>query len=218
MAAPPPGAPLRILLVDDHAVVRRGLRQILADELPAAEFGEAGGTSEALERVAGADWDVVILDLSMPGRGGLEALKEIRLRKPRLPVLVLSMHSEDQYAIRALRAGAAGYLTKVSAPEALVEAVREVYEGGRYVSATVAERLTAYQEKDEGRLPHEVLSNREFQVMRMLALGRTTKEIGFELSLSEKTISTYRTRVLEKMRMRSNAELTRYAVRAGLVD
>jgi two-component system invasion response regulator UvrY len=213
-----PAPPLRILMVDDHAVVRRGLRQILADDLPGAEFGEAGDAAEALARVTALEWDVVILDLSMPGRSGLEVIREICAQRPKLPILVLSMHSEDQYAIRALRAGAAGYLTKESAPEALVEAVRTVHDGGRYVSAALAERLAAKGGVDDGRPPHEALSDREFQVMRMIAAGRTVKEIGFDLGLSEKTISTYRTRILEKMRMRTNAEVTRYAVRAGLVE
>jgi len=209
---------MRILLVDDHAVVRRGIRQILADDLPASDFGEAGSTQEALERLAEADWDVIILDISMPGRSGLEALKDIRALRPHLPILVLSMHSEDQYAIRAFRAGASGYLTKESAPATLVEAVRKVEAGGRYVSATMAEKLAANLTMDEGRPPHESLSDREFQVLRMIAAGKSVKEIGFDLHLSEKTISTYRTRLLEKMNMRCNAELTRYAVHAGLVE
>lgn len=209
---------MRILLVDDHAVVRRGIRQILADDLPAAQFGEAGGTDEALQRIGETDWDIVILDISMPGRGGLDALKDIRALKPSLPILVLSMHSEDQYAIRAFRAGASGYLTKESAPAALVEAVRKVEGGGRYLSTAVADKLAAIRPIDDGRSLHESLSDREFQVLRMIAAGKTVKEIGFELHLSEKTISTYRTRLLEKMRMKSNAELTRYAVSAGLVE
>ncbi|MBI5478317.1 MAG: response regulator transcription factor [Deltaproteobacteria bacterium] len=206
---------MRILLVDDHAVVRRGIRQILADDLSAAEFGEADGTNEALRRVGEADWDIVILDISMPGRGGLDALKDIRGLRPRLPILVLSMHSEDQYAFRA---GASGYLTKESPPAALVEAVRRVASGGCHMSAAVADKLAADRPTDDSRPLHESLSDREFQVLRMIAAGKTVKEIGFELHLSEKTISTYRTRVLEKMKMRSNAELTRYAVSAGLVE
>jgi two-component system invasion response regulator UvrY len=209
---------MRILLVDDHAVVRRGIRQILADDLPAADFGEAGSTEEALQRIGEAEWDIVILDISMPGRGGLDALKDIRGQKARLPILVLSMHSEDQYAIRALRAGASGYLTKETAPAALVDAVRTVASGGRSMSATVAAKLAAAPPVDDGRPLHETLSDREFQVLRMIAAGKTVKEIGFELQLSEKTISTYRTRLLEKMRMKSNAELTRYAVETGLVE
>lgn len=209
---------MKILLVDDHAVVRRGISQFLADDLPAAEFGEAASTEEALRRITEAAWDLVILDISMPGRGGLDTLKDIRALRPRLPVLVLSMHSEDQYAIRAFRAGASGYLTKDSAPSALVDAVRTVASGGRALSAAVAAKLEAARPAEEARPLHESLSDREFQVLRMIAAGRTTKEIAFELQLSEKTISTHRTRVLEKMKMRSNSELTRYALGAGLVE
>jgi DNA-binding NarL/FixJ family response regulator len=209
---------MRILLVDDHAVVRRGIRQILADDLPDSAFGEAGGTDEALQRIAESDWDIVVLDISMPGRGGLDALKEIRTLEPHLPILVLSMHSEDQYAIRAMRAGANGYLTKESPPAALVQAVRTVAAGGRSVSAAVAAKLAAAPPVDDGRPLHEALSDREFQVLRMIAAGKTVKEIGFELQLSEKTISTYRTRLLEKMKMTSNADLTRYAMSTGLLE
>jgi two-component system, NarL family, invasion response regulator UvrY len=209
---------MKILLVDDHAVVRRGIRQILEDDLPAAEFGEAASTDEALRRIAEARWDIVILDISMPGRGGLDALKDIRGLEPRLPVLVLSMHSEDQYAIRAFRAGASGYLTKDSAPAALVEAVRTVAGGGRAVSDAVAAKLEATRPAEEGRPLHQSLSDREFQVLRMIAAGRTSKEIAFELQISEKTISSHRARILEKMRMKSTAELTRYALSAGLLE
>jgi two-component system, NarL family, invasion response regulator UvrY len=209
---------MKILLVDDHAVVRRGIRQILEDDLRTADFGEAANTDEALARIAERDWDIVVLDISMPGRGGLDTLKDIRALKPGLPVLVLSMHAEEQYAVRAHRAGANGYLTKDSAPAALVEAVRTVAGGGRSWSSAVAEKLEATRPAEESRPLHESLSDREFQVLRMIAAGKAVKEIAFELQLSEKTIATHRTRILEKMGMKSSAELTRYALSAGLVE
>lgn len=208
----------RVLLVDDHAVLRRGVRQLLAEDFPDAEFGEAGSGPTALEMVRDQSWDLVILDLSMPGRDGLDVLKEVRALTSGLPVLVLSMHGEEQYAIRALRAGAVGYVTKESAPEELTRAVRKALEGGRYVSPTMAERLAVAVLESGSRPPHEALSDRELQVLLLLARGRSVKEIGVALALSEKTISTYRTRILDKMDMRSNAELMRYALRLGLVE
>ncbi|HYU16245.1 MAG TPA: response regulator transcription factor [Candidatus Acidoferrum sp.] len=208
----------RILLVDDHAVLRRGVRQLLAEDLPDADFGEAPSGSAALEMVRAQTWNLVILDLSMPGRDGLDVLKEARALSPGLPILVLSMHGEEQYAIRALRAGAAGYVTKESAPEELTRAVRKALDGGRYVSPAMAERLAAAVQGSGMRAPHEALSDRELQVFVLLAQGTSVKEIGVALALSEKTISTYRTRILDKMNMRSNAELMRYALRVGLVE
>lgn len=214
----PPFPP--ILLVDDHAVVRRGLRELLGEEFPSAEFGEAASGPEALAQIARRDWGLVILDLSLPGRDGLEILKEARALRPGVPVMVLSVHGEDQYAIRALRAGAAGYVTKETAPEDLTAAVRKVLQGGKYVSPRLAEKMVAALAIRDGttQLPHEGLSDRELQVLRMLAVGKSVKEIGAELALSEKTISTYRARIIAKMNMRSNAELMRYALRAGLVE
>jgi two-component system invasion response regulator UvrY len=209
-----------ILLVDDHAVVRRGLRELLGDEFPRAEFGEAASGAEALAQIAKRPWGLVILDVSLPGRDGLEILKEALALRPGVPIMMLSVHGEDQYAIRALRAGAAGYVTKETAPEDLTAAVRKVLQGGKYVSPRLAEKMvTALAARDGGtQLLHEGLSDRELQVLRMLAVGKSVKEIGAELALSEKTISTYRTRIIGKMKMRSNAELMRYALRAGLVD
>ena len=206
------------LLVDDHALLRRGLRELLGEEFPGAVFEEAASGSEALDQVNHHALSLVILDLTIPGRDGLEVLKELREHHPRLPVLVLSVHAEEQYAIRALRAGAVGYITKESAPEELCKAVRKVLDGGRYVSSSLAEKLAANLSTRDGRPLHESLSDRELQVLRMLAFGQSVKEIGVSLSLSEKTISTYRTRLLEKMTMKSNADLMRYALRAGLVD
>ena len=209
---------MRVLIVDDHAVVRRGSRELLAEAFPEAEFEEAETGEHAIGMVERMALDLVILDISMPRRGGLDALKEIEARKPGLPVLVLSHHAEEQYAIRALRAGARGYVTKDSAPEELIRAAQKALEGGKYVSSALAERLADSLSSDASKPLHESLSDRELQVLCMLAMGQAVKEIGRELSLSEKTVSTYRTRVLEKMKMTTNAELMRYALRVGLVD
>lgn len=199
-------------------MVRQGLKQILADEYRRAVFGEAGTAQEAIERVWAEDWDVVVLDVTMPGRSGLEVLKEIRKSRPHLPVLVLSMHPEDQFAVRVLKSGAAGYMTKESAPEELVGAIRKVLNGGRYVSAALAEKMASYLTIDLQRAPHELLSNREFLVLRLLASGKTVSQVAEVLTLSVKTISTYRARILEKMAMHSNAELTHYAIQNRLVE
>jgi len=201
---------MRMLIVDDHAVVRRGASELLAESFADVEIAEAATGEQALELVAEAPVDLVILDLSMPGKGGLATLKELRAAYPRLPIVVLSAHSEDQYALRALKSGAAGYVTKDLALEELVVAARAVLAGDRYLGKT----LTGVDRPP----PHAALSEREFQVLRLLALGKSVKDIGGELDLSEKTISTYRTRILAKMAMHSNAELMRYALRAGLVD
>lgn len=209
---------MRILLVDDHAIVREGLRRILADSFPGAEFGEAATVPEALRLVRSSVWDVVLLDISMPGRGGMEALKEVHALFPRLPVLMMTMYAEDQYALRAFRAGASGYLNKGSDPEALPAAIRKVMAGGRYVSPALAEHFATMLPITSGRPPHELLSDRELQVVQLLAGGLTVKEIGARLFLSEKTVSTYRTRILEKMGMRTNAEVMRYAMDAKLVS
>jgi DNA-binding NarL/FixJ family response regulator len=202
----------RVLLVDDHAVVRQGLKQVLAESLPEATFGDAANADEALRMVRTASWDIVILDISLPGKSGLETLKELRAGHPKLPVLVLSMHPEEQFAIRVLRAGAAGYLTKRTAARELVAAVRKVLAGGRYVSASLAERLAARVQAGWTQAPHETLSDREYQVFRMLAMGKTVKQIGKELDLRPQTVSTHRTHILEKMGMQSNAELIQYAI------
>jgi len=209
---------VRFLVVDDHAVVRRGVRELLAEEFPDCEVVEAATGEDAVRTFAEGSWDLVVLDLAMPGRGGLDALKGIQHQRPQVPVLVLSAHAEDQYAIRALRAGARGYVTKQSASDELVLAARKLLAGTPYVSASLAEHLASLLTRTPERPPHETLSDREMQVFRMLAVGKSVKEIGAELALSDKTISTYRARVLEKMNLRSNAELMRYALRSGLVD
>jgi two-component system invasion response regulator UvrY len=208
---------MKILLADDHAVVRHGLKQILTDEFKRATFGEARNAQEALDLVWKQDWDVVVLDITMPGRSGLDALREIKKSKPRLPVLVLSMHPENQFAMRVLKTGASGYMTKESAPDELVGAVKKVLAGGRYVSAALGETLAASLSTSQ-RAPQEKLSDREFQVLRLIASGKMATEIAKELSLSVKTISTYRTRILEKMGMKNNAELMHYAIQHRLVE
>lgn len=209
---------MRVLIVDDHPVVRRGVRELLDDEFPGAAFVELDSGEAAVAKVEDEVFDVALLDLSMPGRGGLDALKEIRTRRPRLPVLVHSHHSEHQYAIRAIRAGARGYVTKDTAPDELVRAVREVIAGRRYMTPGVAAQIASAISSDPDKEPHDILSDRELQVLRMMALGKTVRDIARELGLSDKTISTYRTRVLEKLELRTTADLMRYAIKAKLVD
>jgi len=209
---------MKILIVDDHMLVRQGLKQIIADEFPQATFGEAGTAAEALKCVHAKKWDVVLLDLTLPGRGGLDILGEMKMIQARLPVLVLSMHPEAEFAVRVLKAGAAGYLTKQSAAEELLSAITKVVAGGRYITASLAEKLADDLARGTTQIPHEELSDREFQTMRMLAEGKTVKEIGAALDLSGKTVSTYRARVLEKLRLKSTVELARYAVEHGLVE
>jgi len=209
---------IKALIADDHAVVRQGLRQILQETSDMQVTGEAATGPEALDRARGDSYDVVVLDITMPGRSGFEVLKELRIDRPELPVLVLSMHAEEQFAVRLLKAGAAGYLNKESAPEELVKAIRKVVAGGRYVSPTLAEKLAFEIDAGSDKLAHETLSDREFQVMRMMASGKTVKEIAAELSLSVKTISTYRARILAKMNLHTNAELIHYAITNQLVE
>ena len=209
---------MRILITEDHAVVREGVKLILADHFKKAVFGEARNATEALARVWKEKWDVVLLDITMPGRSGLEVLKEIKRSRPRLPVLILSMHPEDQFAVRLLKAGAAGYLTKESAGEELVGAIKKVVGGGRYISPSLAERMASYLTIDVQKAPHERLSDREFLILRMIGSGRQVSQIAKELSLSVSTVSTYRARILEKMDMKNNAELTHYALQKRLVE
>jgi two-component system, NarL family, invasion response regulator UvrY len=209
---------INVVVIDDHAVVREGLKRIISENPGIAVSGEAGDGFEAMKVVKTSPCDVVLLDISMPNRNGLDLLKQLHAESPRLPVLVLSMHAEDQYAIRVLRAGAAGYLTKESAPEKLVQAIRKVVRGGKYVSQTLAEKLVFDLDNESDRAPHEILSDREFQVLCMIASGKTVGDIAEELGLSVKTISTYRVRILEKLQMKNNAEITRYAIKQGLVD
>lgn len=208
----------KILIIDDHEIVRNGLKKILNEHPDERTFGEASTASEALRLVAEQDWDVVVLDLTLGDRSGLEVLRELKQLRPRLPVLILSMHSEEQYARRMFKAGAAGYITKDSPRAELLKAINKVAEGGRYISDALAEALVIGLERGSDRPPHELLSDREFEVMRLIASGKTVGEIAVLLSLSDKTISTYRARILEKMGMKTNAELTHYAIQNKLVE
>lgn len=208
----------RILLADDHALLRSGLRRILEEAFPGAQVGEAGTADEVLAALPDGAWDLLILDISMPGRSGLDILPELKALQPALPILVLSMFGEQQFAIRALKAGASAYLTKERAPEELIQAARTVLGGRRYIGASLAEALASHVSSDREVAPHERLSAREFEVLRLIAAARTPGEIAEELGLSVKTVSTYRARILEKMRLSTNAELMQYALRHGLVE
>ena len=207
---------MKVLIADDHAIVRRGLRHILAEEFSRLEVGEARNAQEALRLARERAWDIILLDISMPGRSGVEVLKELKQVCPKTPVLILTGHPEEQYAIRVLRAGAAGYMNKETTPDHLIAAVRKVRGGGRYISPALAELLAVSLGGDSARMPHEDLSDREYQVLCMIASGKTVGQIADELALSVKTISTYRARVLEKMGMKTSAELTHYAIRNNL--
>jgi len=209
---------IKILIADDHPIVRKGLKQILSEEIDIGEVGEAQNSQEVLDLVQKQDWDIVVVDITMPGRGGIDVLKELKQLRPKLPVLILSMHPEDQYAVRSLKAGAAGYLTKGSAQEELIKAIRKILQGGKYVSSTLAEKLAFDLEREPEKPLHETLSDREYQVMLMIASGKTISQIAEEMLLSVKTISTYRTRLLEKMKMATNAEITHYAIKNKLVE
>lgn len=210
---------IRLLIADDHPVVRQGLRRIVADHPGLEVVGEAVNGDEVLASLPRVPADVILLDVAMPGPGFLQVLERLKADHPSVAVLVLSVHPEDQYAVRALRAGAAGYLTKDHSPEQLVEAIRKVYRGGKYVSPQLAERLAADLAAPGGKqLRHEALSHREYEVLCLLGSGRTVKEISSELRLSPKTVSTYRTRVLEKMQVVTNADLVRYAAQHGLIQ
>jgi len=208
---------IKILVADDHAIVREGLKQILVETSDIIVAGEASDGNQALNQVRKGDYDLVLLDIAMPGLSGLEVLKQLKSERPDLPVLMLSMYPEEQYAVRTLRAGASGYLTKQSAPDELIAAIRKVCMGGKYVTSSLAENLAFYLEMDSDRPAHELLSDREYQVMLMIGSGKRVKEIADELSLSVKTISTNRSRALRKMGMKTNAEFTYYAIKHDLV-
>lgn len=209
---------MRFLIADDHPVVRRGLREILMEAFPGAEIGQAGSAAEAIQQARLHHWDVVVLDITMPGGSGLDALKNLRAAHPNVPVLILSMHPEDQYAVRALKAGAAGYLTKETASEELVSAVKKALGGQKYVSGLLAQRLAARLAGECERPLHEALSDREYEVMALIASGKAISEIAEQVSLSVKTVSTYRARVLKKMGMKTNADLMRYALDEKLLE
>lgn len=207
---------MKVLIVDDHAIVRAGMKQILAEHPEPIEVLEAGDGNEALRLLRAHDCDVLLLDIALPGKNGIELLGLIKTEWKKLPVLILSMYPEDQYAVRALRAGASGYMTKESAPDELLQAIHKVSTGGRYISPKVAEVLAYELDSLGAKPPHTQLSNREYDVMCRIASGKTVSEIAEEMALSVKTVSTYRTRILEKMKMKHNAELTHYAVKHGL--
>ncbi len=209
---------MRVLIVDDHAVVRQGIKQIISDMDSPVEVGEAGNGSDAVRMLRDGAWDMVLLDINLPGKSGIEVLKQIKGEWKKLPVLMLSMYSEDQYAMRAIRSGASGYMTKETAPDELLNAINKVMRGGRYISAEMAEKLVFEQDEGGDELPHHELSDREYEVLRLIASGNSVSEIADQLALSVKTISTYRSRILEKMKMKHNAELTHYAIKHELVE
>lgn len=209
---------LKVLLADDHAIIRDGLRQILADTDDLVVAGDAANGAEVMQQVRERAWDVLVLDISMPGRSGLELIRLIKEEKPELPILVLSMHHEEQYAVRALQAGAQGYLTKESDSDLLVSAIRRVAKGGVYISDKVAALMVRGIQITDKPQPHRLLSDREFQIFNLLVQGKSLTEIGAELSLSVKTISTHKTHILQKMNLASAADLVRYAVAHNLVD
>jgi two-component system, NarL family, invasion response regulator UvrY len=209
---------MRILIADDHAIVRKGIRQLLMEEYPSAKIEEVGDSESLIAKTNSENWDVVICDLDMPGRSGLEAMQQIRAMRPKLPVLIMSIYPEEQYARRLLKAGAAGYLSKDAATEDLAKAVRQVLQGRKYISPVVAQIIAADMGQDGGDKPsHESLSNREFEIFKLIASGKSVSEIADKLSLSSATISTHRARILAKMNLRTNAELTRYALDNKLI-
>jgi two-component system, NarL family, invasion response regulator UvrY len=207
---------MRILIADDHAVIRKGLAHILLGEFPSAVIVEAIDAEDIIKKTLSGDWDVIICDLSMPGRSGLDVVQHVKQNFPKIPVLILSIHPEEQYAIRAIKTGAAGYLSKDAAPEELVKAVRRVMLGRKYVSSSIADKLADELDQDN-RQPHESLSHREFDVFRLLAAGNSVSEISEKFSLSVTTVSTYRARIMTKMNMKNNADLTRYALDNKLI-
>jgi two-component system, NarL family, invasion response regulator UvrY len=208
---------IRVLIADDHPIVREGFKKIIAANADMVVEDEAESGQAVLNKLQHKKFDIILLDISMPGRNGLEIMKEIKVKWPSLPVLIVSMYPEEQFAVRAFRAGASGYLTKTSAPTELISAIRKITQGGRYISGSLAEKLTYYLYQDAEKLPHEALSDREYQVMLMIASGMTSTDIALELSLSVKTISTYRTNILEKMKMKNSVEMTLYAIQNKLI-
>jgi two-component system invasion response regulator UvrY len=208
---------LKVLIADDHAIVRKGLRQLILEEYPTAHIGEVGDVESLVVQVIKEPWDIVICDISMPGRSGLEALQQIKEIKPTLPVLIMSMHSEDQYAVRVFRAGASGYLSKDAVHQELIGAIRTIQNGRKFITPGIAEKLVGALDSDKKQEPHEQLSNREFDVLKMLAGGKSITEIADQLSLSATTVSTYRARIIEKTGLKNNADITRYALEKRLI-
>lgn len=208
---------IRMLIADDHAIVRKGLKQLILEEYPGALLEEVDDAESLMSKIMDGNWDIVICDLSMPGRSGLDALRQIKQSYPSTPVLIMSMHPEDQYALRVLKAGASGYLSKENIHEDIIKAIRTVLLGKKYITASVAEKLAQAFESDQEKSSHERLSDREFDVFKLLASGMAVSDIAEQLSLSVTTVSTYRARVLEKMQLKSNADLTRYALNNNLI-
>ncbi len=208
---------IRILIADDHAIVRKGLKQLLLEEYPTAIIEEAGDSENLVKKIISEKWDVVVCDLNMPGRSGLDALKQIKQVSPQLPVLIMSMYPAEQYAVRVLKAGASGYLSKDSIHDELITAVQTVLRGRKFITSSIAEKLVEVFDTDSDRPLHELLSDREFDVLKLLASGKSVSQIASQLSLGTTTVSTYRSRILEKMNLRSNAELTRYALEKNLI-
>ncbi len=208
---------VRILIVDDHAIVRKGLKEILLEAYPSAHIEDVADADSMINKAKESNWDIIISDLSLPGLSGLEALKHLKQFVPKIPVLILSVHPEEQYAIRILKAGAAGYLNKDTAPDELVKAVQRVLQGRKYISSSVAEKLASSLDLENGKMSHELLSDREFEVLKLIASGKTISEIDVLLSLSITTVSTYRSRLLAKMDLKNNAELTMYAIENKLL-
>ncbi len=208
---------IKIIIADDHAIVREGLKQVLADAPDIAVTGESSEGQDLIEKLRKGKYDVVLLDVSMPGRNGIDILKQVRLEHPRLPVLMLSMHPENQYALRAMKAGASGYLTKETAPEELVKAIRKISSGGKYITSTLAEQMASMLGNEISDIPHKKLSDQEYEVFRLIASGKQVSQIAGEMFISVKTVSTYRSRILAKMNMANNAELMRYAIKNNLI-
>jgi DNA-binding NarL/FixJ family response regulator len=209
---------IKILIADDHAIVREGLKQIVAEESDMAVAGEAANVNELFSLLDKESWEIVVLDINMPGKSGLEALKDMKTRFPKIPVLILSMFSEDQYGLRAIKAGASGYLKKVSAPTELVSAIRKIVSGGKYISHSLAEKLVDTIDMDTNKPLHETLSDREYQIMCLISSGKTAEEIADEIAISIHTVYTYRNRILDKMHLKSNVELTQYAIQYKLIE